>query len=268
MRGISRWKNSRKDSLMLKKRIIPCLDIKDGKVVKGVQFNELRIAGDPVELGAKYAREGADELCFLDITATIEKRKTLAELAMRIAREINIPFTVGGGVKSVEDMYALLHNGADKITINSAAVRDPELISKGAKRFGKQCMVIAVDTKYVDGEHIVHLDGGRTPTEKRTLEWVKEAQERGAGEILLTSMDHDGTKAGFALELTQQVSETLRIPVIASGGGGTAKHFAAVLTVGKADAALAASIFHFDELPIPELKRQLIEREILIRTVV
>ena len=251
---------------MLKKRIIPCLDIKDGQVVKGVQFNELRFAGDPVELGAKYAREGADELVFLDITATVEKRKTLASLARSIAREINIPFTVGGGVKSVEDMSALLLNGADKITMNSAAVRRPEVITEGAKRFGNQCIVVAIDSKCIDGEHIVHLDGGRTPTDKRTLDWVREAVERGAGEILLTSMDHDGTKAGFALELTREVSEAVRVPVIASGGGGTAVHFLDVFGYGKADAALAASIFHFDTLPVPELKQQLIDKQTAIRT--
>ena len=260
------WKNSQRVIKMLKKRIIPCLDIKDGKVVKGVKFNQLRFAGDPVELGAKYAREGADELVFLDITATVEKRKTLASLARSIAREINIPFTVGGGVKSVDDMSALLLNGADKITMNSAAVRRPEVITEGAKRFGSQCIVVAIDTKEIKGEHIVHLDGGRTPTEKRTLDWVQEAVDRGAGEILLTSMDHDGTKAGFALELTRQVSEAVRVPVIASGGGGTAVHFRDVFEQGKADAALAASIFHFNELSVLDLKKQLIENEIAIRT--
>lgn len=250
---------------MLTKRIIPCLDIKDGRTVKGVNFVELRDAGDPVEQAAVYAQQGADELVFLDISATVEKRKTLADLVLKIAANINIPFTVGGGISSAEDVRVLLNSGADKISINSSAVKDPSLIDQLALEFGSQCVVVAIDTRFVEGRHIVHTHGGRKPTEKETIEWIKEAQERGAGEILLTSMDHDGTKAGFACELTAIVSEMLSIPVIASGGAGTMEHFTEVFHKGKADAALAASIFHFNEIGIPELKSYLKDQGIAVR---
>ncbi|MCB0630191.1 MAG: imidazole glycerol phosphate synthase subunit HisF [Saprospiraceae bacterium] len=250
---------------MLAKRIIPCLDIKDGRTVKGVNFVNLRDAGDPVELGARYSEEGADELVFLDITATHEKRKTLAQLARDIARHLNIPFTIGGGIRSVEDADVLLHSGADKISINSAAVRRPELISEMARNFGSQFVVLAVDAKYVDGEWYVHLNGGRIKTDIALMPWVKEAQDRGAGEILFTSMDHDGTKAGFANEATARISEALSIPVIASGGAGTMEHFKDVFTDGKADAGLAASIFHFKEIEIIDLKNYLREEGVTVR---
>lgn len=250
---------------MLTKRIIPCLDIKDGRTVKGINFVGLRDAGDPVELAAIYAKEGADELVFLDITATVEKRKTLVELVRHVAAEINIPFTVGGGISTVADVKALLNAGADKISVNSSAVKRPELINELALEFGSQCVVVAIDSRFVDGEHIVHVHGGRTPTEKRTLAWAREVQERGAGEILLTSMDHDGTKAGFANELTAQLSQSLEIPIIASGGGGSEAHFKDTFTEGKADAALAASIFHFKEIAISDLKRYLQQQEIPVR---
>lgn len=242
---------------MLTKRIIPCLDIKNGRTVKGINFEGLRDAGDPVELAARYAEEGADELVFLDITATVEKRKTLVELVRKVAAEINIPFTVGGGISSIEDVSALLNAGADKISINSSAVMRPDLVNELAQEFGSQCVVVAVDSRFSEGEHIVHVNGGRTATEKRTLLWTTEVQERGAGEILLTSMDHDGTKAGYANELTGKVSGLLTIPVIASGGAGNMEHFLDTFTVGKADAALAASIFHFKEVSIPDLKTYL-----------
>jgi imidazole glycerol-phosphate synthase subunit HisF len=250
---------------MLAKRIIPCLDIKDGRTVKGVNFVNLRDAGDPVELGARYAAEGADELVFLDITATHEKRKTLVELVKRIAHAINIPFTVGGGVSSVEDVSALLAAGADKISVNSAAVRNPQLVSDLAKEFGSQCIVVAIDAKREDADWWVYLNGGRLRTEVRTLAWVSEVEQRGAGEILLTSMDHDGSKNGFAIELTRAVSERLNIPVIASGGAGEREHFTEVFRAGKADAALAASIFHFGEIPVPELKEFLKQAKINVR---
>lgn len=250
---------------MLAKRIIPCLDIKDGRTVKGVNFLGLRDAGDPVELGALYAQEGADELTFLDITATIERRETLASLVKRIAKHINIPFTVGGGIKSVADVNELLNAGADKITINSAAVYNPELITQIAHQCGSQCVVVAIDTRFVDGRHIVHTHGGRQPTEKETLAWVKEVESRGAGEILLTSMDHDGVKAGFANELNRTVSELIGIPLIASGGAGAMEHFYDAFTIGGADAGLAASIFHFKEIEIQALKSYLRERNIPIR---
>ncbi|MCO6358085.1 imidazole glycerol phosphate synthase subunit HisF [Roseivirga pacifica] len=250
---------------MLTKRIIPCLDIKDGRTVKGVNFVELRDAGDPVELAAQYASEGADELVFLDITATVEKRKTLVELVKRVAAEINIPFTVGGGISTKEDVSALLDAGADKISINSSAVKRPELINELALEFGSQCVVVAIDTRLVNDEHIVHVRGGRTATELRTISWAKEVQDRGAGEILLTSMDHDGTKAGFADELTAEVSEMLSIPVIASGGAGAMNHFVDSFTKGKSDAALAASIFHFGEISIPALKNYLNTENIPVR---
>ena len=239
--------------------------MKDGRTVKGVNFVGLRDAGDPVELAARYAEEGADELVFLDITATVEKRKTLVELVRNVASQINIPFTVGGGISSKEDVSALLNAGADKISINSSAVKRPELINELALEFGSQCVVVAVDTRYVEGEHIVHVRGGRTPTELRTIPWIKEVEQRGAGEILLTSMDHDGTKAGFADELTAQVSEMVHIPVIASGGAGNMEHFVDSFTAGKADAALAASIFHFKEISVLDLKAYLKDKNIPVR---
>ena len=250
---------------MLAKRIIPCLDIKDGRTVKGVNFVNLRDAGDPVELGARYSEEGADELVFLDITATHEKRKTLAALARDIARHLNIPFTIGGGISSVEDVDVLLASGADKISINSAAVRRPELIDELARNFGSQFVVLAVDAKAIDGDWYVHLNGGRISTEIRLLDWVKEAESRGAGEILFTSMNHDGAKNGFANEITAMVSETVSIPLIASGGAGNMEHFFDVFTTGKADAGLAASIFHFREIGIRELKEYLKEKGITVR---
>lgn len=250
---------------MLAKRIIPCLDIKDGKTVKGVNFINIRDVGDPVELGSLYAKMGADELVFLDITATNEKRKTLSELVTRISRHINIPFTVGGGIASVEDVSVLLACGADKISVNTAAVRRPELIRELAMSFGSQCVVLAVDTKERDGEWYVYLNGGRVPTDIRTLDWVRQAVELGAGEILLTSMDHDGTKNGFGIDITRAVSEAVNVPVIASGGAGSMEHFKEVFDKGKADAALAASIFHYKEIGIPALKDYLREEGITIR---
>lgn len=240
---------------MLAKRIIPCLDIKDGRTVKGTNFINLRDAGDPVALAANYARQGADELVFLDITATVEKRKTLAELVKRVAHTINIPFTVGGGIKTVEDVSVLLNNGADKISINTAAFQNPQVINDIAKAAGSQCVVLAIDTRQEeDGEWYVYLHGGRTKTTTKCLEWAKKAVDLGAGEILLTSMNHDGTKAGFALDITKQLSDNLPIPVIASGGGGTIEHFADVFLTADADAALAASVFHFKEIEIAALK--------------
>lgn len=250
---------------MLTKRIIPCLDIKDGQTVKGINFLNIQNVGDPVELGALYAEMGADELVFLDITATHEKRKTLSKLVTRIARHINIPFTVGGGIGSADDVSLLLDCGADKISVNSAAVRRPELIGELAGRFGSQCVVLAIDTKYIDGEWRVFLNGGRIPTELKTVDWAKQAVAQGAGEILLTSMNNDGTKDGFALDITRAVSEAVNVPVIASGGAGTMQHFADVFLQGKADAALAASVFHYKEIGIPELKHYLKERNIDVR---
>ncbi len=256
---------------MLTKRIIPCLDVKDGRTVKGVNFVNLRDAGDAVELAALYADQGADELVFLDITATVEGRSTLIELVRRVAHTINIPFTVGGGISSVQDVSALLNAGADKISINSSAVRNPNLINELALAFGSQCIVVAIDTKLVIGSqlsgnnHLVHTHGGRTPTNLKTFEWAKEVEERGAGEILLTSMDSDGTKAGFALDLTASISANANIPVIASGGAGTMEHFYEVFTAGKADAGLAASIFHFKEIEIPTLKTYLRDKGIEMR---
>ena len=250
----------------LTKRIIPCLDIKDGRTVKGINFENIRDAGDPVELGALYAKQGADELVFLDITATVEKRKTLSELVNRIAHKINIPFTVGGGIGSVEDVSVLLANGADKISVNTAAFKNPDLLNKLSKEFGSQCVVLAIDTKQEeDGEWYVYLNGGRTKTDTKCFDWAKEAVDRGAGEILLTSMNNDGTKKGFALDITKKLSVNLPVPVIASGGGGTMEHFTEVFEQGKADAALAASIFHFKEISIPDLKRYLREKGIVIR---
>ena len=250
---------------MLTKRIIPCLDIKNGRTVKGTNFINLRDAGDAVELAAEYAKQGADELVFLDITATVEGRKTLLELVNKVAHTINIPFCVGGGISTLEDVSALLYAGADKISINSAAVRNPEIIGQMAKEFGSQCIVVAIDTKNVQGKDIVHTPGGRNPTKIGTLSWAKEVEERGAGELLLTSMDTDGTKDGFAVELTAQISGNAGIPVIASGGAGTVEHFYEVFTDGKADAGLAASIFHFKEIAIPSLKEYLTTKNIPMR---
>ena len=251
---------------MLTKRIIPCLDIRDGRTVKGINFENIRDAGDPVELGALYAQQGADELVFLDITATNERRKTLSELVNRIAHHINIPFTVGGGIGSVEDVSVLLQNGADKISVNTAAFRRPELVAELAKEFGSQCVVLAIDTRLeADGQWYVYLNGGRVRTDIRCADWARQGVDRGAGEILLTSMNNDGTKAGFALDITRELAESLPVPVIASGGGGVPEHFAGVLGEGKADAALAASIFHFKEITIPELKGYLRKKGIAVR---
>ncbi|HKH59634.1 MAG TPA: imidazole glycerol phosphate synthase subunit HisF [Flavitalea sp.] len=250
----------------LTKRIIPCLDIKDGRTVKGTNFVDLRDAGDPVELGKLYAKEGADELVFLDITATHEKRKTLSELVNRIAHHINIPFTVGGGISSVDDVSLLLRNGADKISVNTAAFRRPQLINELAQEFGSQCVVLAIDTKKEEnGEWYVYLNGGRLKTDTHCFDWAKRGVELGAGEILLTSMNHDGTKQGFALDITYKLSTGLQVPVIASGGGGNLQHFVDVFSEAKADAALAASIFHFKEIAIPDLKRYLLDHSIPIR---
>jgi cyclase len=251
---------------VLTKRIIPCLDIKDGRTVKGTNFVNLRDAGDPVALGALYAEQGADELVFLDITATNEKRKTLSELVNRIAHHINIPFTVGGGISSVEDVSVLLQNGADKISVNTAAFKKPSLINELAKEFGSQCVVLAIDTKQEeDGEWYVYLNGGRLKTETKSFDWAKQGVALGAGEILLTSMNHDGTKQGFAMDITGRLASALPIPVIASGGGGTMQHFVDIFQKGKADAALAASIFHFKEISIPALKKYLLQQQINIR---
>jgi cyclase len=250
---------------MLTKRIIPCLDIKDGRTVKGVNFVSLIDAGDPVEQAAFYSSAGADELVFLDITATIENRKTLVELVRKVASKINIPFTVGGGISQVEHVSDLLNAGADKVSVNSAAVAQPQLINQLAATFGSQCIVVAIDSRSQDGKNMVHTHGGSRPTTLETLSWAIEVEERGAGEILLTSMDHDGTKNGFANELTSQLSSELTIPVIASGGGGSVGHFVEVFTIGMADAALAASIFHFNEVDIMDLKEQLQAADIPMR---
>lgn len=250
---------------MLKKRIIPCLDIKDGRTVKGVNFIDIRDAGDPIELAKRYIEEGADELVFLDITATIEKRKTLAELVKRIAREINIPFTVGGGINSLDDAKAVIHAGADKVSINSSAVKNPSLITDIANEFGAQCVVVAIDVKKEMDGWKVYVSGGKIPTGIDAVEWAVQAEERGAGEILLTSMNNDGTKSGFAIEITDAISKAVNIPVIASGGAGEKVHFKEVFEKTKASAALAASIFHFGEIPIPELKIYLQQENIAIR---
>lgn len=250
---------------MLAKRIIPCLDVKEGRTVKGINFVDLKDAGDPVELGAAYSREGADELVFLDITATHEKRKTLATLARNVAGQVNIPFTIGGGIGSIEDVEVCLSAGADKVSINSAAVRNPQLVEELAKQFGSQCIVVAIDAKRVGDTWIVHLNGGRIPTEIELFSWAKEVSDRGAGEILFTSMNHDGTKNGFALDATGKLSKELPIPIIASGGAGSAEHFYDVFTIANADAGLAASIFHYKEIPIPTLKNYLREKSIPIR---
>ena len=250
---------------MLTKRIIPCLDIKDGRTVKGVNFENLRDAGDAVELGSYYTQHGADELVFLDITATNEKRKTLSALVKKIAAQVNIPFTVGGGISSVEDVSLLLDSGADKISINTSAVKNPNLISDLAKRFGSQCVVVVIDAKKDNGEWKVYLNGGKTATDIDVVSWAKQAEHLGAGEILLTSMNHDGTKNGFALDITEKISSSVSIPVIASGGAGNMSHFEEVFAKGKADAALAASIFHFKEIEIPLLKQFLISKNISVR---
>ena len=250
---------------MLAKRIIPCLDVKDGRTVKGVNFVDLRDAGDPVELAWQYSQQGADELVFLDITATHEKRKTTIELVKAVAKQINIPFTIGGGINELKDAEILLHAGADKISINSAAVRNPALIDELTRSFGRQFVVVAVDTRVVDGENFVYLRGGRDKTDIRTEDWVKEAEQRGAGEILLTSMDHDGTKNGFDNTLLRQINETINIPLIASGGAGKQAHFVDVFQQANVDAALAASVFHYGEILIPELKETLRTNGIVVR---
>ncbi|HJB85034.1 MAG TPA: imidazole glycerol phosphate synthase subunit HisF [Candidatus Alistipes merdigallinarum] len=250
---------------MLAKRIIPCLDIKEGQTVKGINFLELRDVGDPVALGKRYAEDGADELVYLDISASMEGRKTFAELVTRIAANINIPFTVGGGIASIEDAGRLLTAGADKVTVNSAAVNNPELISEIASKYGSQFVVVAIDAKQIDGVWRVTTHGGHRLTEKELFSWAREAQERGAGEILFTSMDHDGTKNGYPCETYARLSQMLSIPVIASGGAGTVQHIADVLTEGCADAALAASIFHYGEIPIPYLKQELKKMHIPVR---
>jgi cyclase len=250
---------------MLKRRIIPCLDIKDGRTVKGVNFINLIDAGDPVELAKAYVNQGADELVFLDITATIENRKTLIGLVERIAAEINIPFTVGGGTDTIEDVANLLRAGADKVTINSASVKRPDLISELAGQFGNQCIVVAIDTKNIDDEWIVFVNGGRTSTPLRTMDWARRAEELGAGEILLTSMNNDGTKSGFSIGITAEVSSHVNIPVIASGGAGTMEHFREVFYNTACSAALAASIFHFGEIDIRDLKKYLMNENIFVR---
>ncbi len=251
---------------MLTKRIIPCLDIKDGRTVKGINFESIRDAGDPVELAMLYSEQGADELVFLDITATVEKRKTLVELVKKIASSINIPFTVGGGISTVDDVALLLQNGADKISVNTAAFKDPGLLKELSDAFGSQCVVLAIDTKKeADGEWYVYLNGGRTKTVTKTSDWARQAVEAGAGEILLTSMNNDGTKNGFALDITATLSNSLPIPVIASGGAGSLSHFKDVFGIAHADAALAASIFHYKEIEIRALKKYLNENNINVR---
>ena len=250
---------------MLKKRIIPCLDIKDGRTVKGVNFLDIRDAGDAIDLAKKYVRESADELVFLDITATEEKRKTLSALVEKIAKEINIPFTVGGGINSLEDVSAIIKAGADKVSINSSAVKRPGLISEMAEQYGSQCVVVAIDTKFENNEWMVYVNGGKTPTPLKTLDWAKQVEKLGAGEILLTSMNNDGTKNGFAVDITNEISEAVNIPVIASGGAGTKVHFKEIFEQTKASGALAASIFHFGEISISELKDYLKTKNIPVR---
>ena len=250
---------------MLAKRIIPCLDVKDGRTVKGTNFVNLRDAGDAVELAKIYSRNGADELVFLDITATNEKRKTLSDLVKKVAAKINIPFTVGGGINTIEDIAVLLDSGADKVSINTSAVKNPRILTDAAQNFGSQCVVLAIDAKNVDGNWKVFLNGGRVETDLNAIEWARRGVEMGAGEILLTSMDADGTRAGFAIELMRKISETVNVPVIASGGAGNLEHFAEVFEHGKADAALAASIFHFREIEIPQLKNYLKNQNIEVR---
>ena len=250
---------------MLTKRIIPCLDIKDGRTVKGVNFVSLRDAGDPVELAAKYAATGADELVFLDISATEQGRKTMADLVLKVAATVDIPFTVGGGISSVADVDILLKNGADKVSINSSAVRRPELIKELSQAFGAQCVVVAIDAKKIGGQLLVHLVGGKQATKLDLFDWAKQIEQLGAGEILFTSMDHDGTKGGFANEALAKMAECVNIPIIASGGAGNMEDFYNAFTFGKADAALAASIFHYGEVEIPELKAFLKDKKIPIR---
>ncbi|MEO1643949.1 MAG: imidazole glycerol phosphate synthase subunit HisF [Chloroflexota bacterium] len=250
---------------MLAKRIIPCLDVKDGRVVKGVNFVDLVDAGDPVEQAIVYDREGADELVFLDITASHEQRETTLDMVRRVADSIFIPFAVGGGIRTVGNIRETLLAGADKVSINSAAVRNPQIINDGAWAFGSQCIVVAIDPKRIDGKWVVHISGGRIPTEREAVEWAKEVEDRGAGEILLTSMDKDGTKSGYDLELTQAIADAVSIPVIASGGAGEMSHFKDALSTGKADAALAASVFHFNEMRIGDLKAYLADENIPVR---
>ena len=250
---------------MLTKRIIPCLDIKDGRTVKGVNFVDLRDAGDPVELAKQYADMGADELVFLDISATLEARSTTLDMVMHVAEQVNIPFTVGGGISSVEHVDALLKCGADKVSINSSAVKRPDLVNELADKFGSQCVVVAIDAKQIDGNWKVHLAGGSIPTDIDLFQWAKEVEERGAGEILFTSMNHDGTKNGFANEALAKLSELLNIPIIASGGAGNVQHFVDTFKDGKADAALAASVFHYGEIAIKELKKELKKQHIEVR---
>lgn len=250
---------------MLAKRIIPCLDVRNGQTVKGINFVNIREVGDPVEMGAAYAEQGADELVFLDITATHEGRKTFVDLVKRIALNLNIPFTVGGGISELKDIEALLAAGADKVSLNSAAIRNPDLINQMAQNFGSQFVVIAIDAKEENGKWTSYINGGRIPTDKELFTWAKEAEDRGAGELLFTSMNHDGTKNGFACEALARLSDELSIPVIASGGAGNMDHFVEVFTKGKADAGLAASIFHFNEITVPQLKKYLAENNIPIR---
>lgn len=250
---------------MLAKRIIPCLDVRDGMTVKGINFVDIKEVGDPVELGAKYARDGADELVYLDITASHEKRKLFSDLVRRIAEHLNIPFSVGGGINELKDADVLLSAGADKVSVNSAAIRNPFLVDQIAKGFGSQFVIVAIDAKLTNGRWEVYINGGRIPVEKELFSWAKEVENRGAGEILFTSMNHDGTKNGFACEALRELSESLSIPVIASGGAGREEHFADVFTRGKADAALAASIFHYNEIPIPQLKKYLRNKQINVR---
>jgi imidazole glycerol-phosphate synthase subunit HisF len=250
---------------MLTKRIIPCLDIKNGRTVKGINFVDLKDAGDPVELAKKYSEEGADELVFLDISATEERRKTLVDLVRNVAKAINIPFTVGGGISAVEDVSILLKNGADKVSINSSAVKNPNLINELAQEFGSQCIVVAIDAKKIKEDWIVHLVGGKVPTELNLFDWAIEVEKRGAGELLFTSMNNDGTKNGFANEALAKLSTLVNIPIIASGGAGTMQHFADTFINGNADAALAASVFHFQEIEIPVLKTFLKEQNIEVR---
>jgi cyclase len=250
---------------MLTKRIIPCLDIKNGRTVKGVNFVNLIDAGDPVVLAKQYADLGADELVFLDISATLEGRKTMRDMVLKVAEQVNIPFTVGGGISTISDVDILLKCGADKVSINSSAIKRPDLVNELADKFGSQCVVVAIDAKQVDGEWFVHLAGGTIPTELNLFKWAKEVEKRGAGEILFTSMNNDGTKAGFANDALAKLSEELNIPIIASGGAGTVQHFVDTFKEGNADAALAASVFHFGEIPILELKQELKKNNIPIR---
>ena len=250
---------------MLTKRIIPCLDIKNGRTVKGVNFVNLIDAGDPVALAKQYAEVGADELVFLDISATLEGRKTMLEMVLKVAAQVNIPFTVGGGISSVEDVDALLQYGADKVSINSSAIKRPELVNELSKKFGSQCVVVAIDAKQVNGKWVVHLAGGTIPTQLELFDWAKEVEYRGAGEILFTSMDNDGTKSGFANEALAKLTALVNIPIIASGGAGTVQHFVDTFLKGKSDAALAASVFHFGEILIPKLKQELKNNMIQVR---